>query len=77
MFKFTSFNVQPFNLEAGTEIDRNPERIGITDVHREGRVHHGYRYGYRYETQSGMGMKESFQMAKYITKKVKEANFNV
>ena len=39
--KYTSFAVQPFNLEGGTEIDCHPERFGIVKVHRGDRVHHG------------------------------------
>ncbi len=74
--KYTSFAVQPFNLEGGTEIDCHPERFGITKVHREDRVSHGLRYGYRYETQSGMGMEEAAMMSQYVTRKVKEAAQN-
>ena len=71
--KYTSFAVQPFNLEGGTEIDCHPERFGITKVNREDRVSHGLRYGYRYETRSGMGMEEAALMSRYITRKVREA----
>ena len=74
--KYTSFAVQPFNLEGGTEIDCHPERFGITKVHRGDRVHHGLRYGYRYETRSGMGMKEAVQMGEYITREVRQANLD-
>jgi radical SAM superfamily enzyme YgiQ (UPF0313 family) len=69
--KYTSFAVQPFNLEGGTEIDSHPERFGITEVHRGDRVQHGLRYGYRYETRSGMGMEEAAHMCEYITRKVR------
>jgi anaerobic magnesium-protoporphyrin IX monomethyl ester cyclase len=69
--KYTSFAAQPFNLEGGTEIDCHPERFGITEVHRGDRVQHGLRYGYRYETRSGMGMEEAAQMCEYITRKVR------
>jgi hypothetical protein len=72
--KYTSFAVQPFNLEGGTEIDCHPERFGIAKVHRGDRVHHGLRYGYRYETRSGMGMEEAARMGEYITGKVRQAN---
>jgi anaerobic magnesium-protoporphyrin IX monomethyl ester cyclase len=71
--KYTSFAVQPFNLEGGTEIDCHPERFGITKVDRRDRVSHGLRYGYRYETRSGMGMEEASRMSHYITRKVREA----
>lgn len=71
--KYTSFAVQPFNLEGGTEIDCHPERFGITKVDRRDRVSHGLRYGYRYETRSGMGMEEAARMSRYITRKVREA----
>jgi radical SAM superfamily enzyme YgiQ (UPF0313 family) len=71
--KYTSFAVQPFNLEGGTEIDRHPDRFGITEVYREDRVSHGLRYGYRFETRSGMGMEEAARMGEYITRKVREA----
>lgn len=69
--KYTSFAVQPFNLEGGTEIDCHPERFGITKVYRRDRVQHGLRYGYRYETRSGMGMEEAAQMCEHITRKVR------
>jgi anaerobic magnesium-protoporphyrin IX monomethyl ester cyclase len=71
---YTSFAVQPFNLEGGTEIDCHPERFGIMKVHRGDRIHRGLRYGYRYETRSGMGMEEAVQMCDYITGKVRQAN---
>jgi hypothetical protein len=74
--KYTSFVVQPFNLEGGTEIDCHPERFGITRVHRGDRVSHGLRYGYRFETRSGMGMEEAGRMGEYITRKVREASLN-
>ncbi|MFQ5843178.1 MAG: B12-binding domain-containing radical SAM protein [Thermodesulfobacteriota bacterium] len=74
--KYTSFVVQPFNLEGGTEIDCHPERFGITRVHRGDRVSHGLRYGYRFETRSGMGMEEAGRMGEYITRKVREAGLN-
>jgi len=71
--KYTSFAVQPFNLEGGTEIDRHPDRFGISKVYREDRVSHGLRYGYPFETRSGMGMEEAARMGEYITRKVREA----
>ncbi len=64
------------NLEGGTEIDCHPERFGITKVHRGDRVSHGLRYGYRFETRSGMEMKEAAQMGEYITGKVREATLD-
>jgi anaerobic magnesium-protoporphyrin IX monomethyl ester cyclase len=72
--KYTSFVVQPFNLEGGTEIDCHPKRFGITKIHREDRVSHGLRYGYRFETQSGMSMEEAARMGEDITRKVREAH---
>ncbi len=74
--KYTSFVVQPFNLEGGTEIDCHPERFGITRVHRGDRVSHGLRYGYRFETRSGMEMEEAGRMGEYITRKVREASLS-
>jgi hypothetical protein len=74
--KYTSFVVQPFNLEGGTEIDCHPERFGISKVHRGDRISHGLRYGYRFETRSGMGMDEAARMSQYITRKVREEGLN-
>jgi radical SAM superfamily enzyme YgiQ (UPF0313 family) len=65
---YTTWGVQTFSLEGGTEIDRHPEKFGITRVFRKDRVRHGLRYGYRFEAESGM----SWDEAEEITRKIQD-----
>ncbi|MCD4716777.1 MAG: B12-binding domain-containing radical SAM protein [Desulfobacterales bacterium] len=63
---YTTCVVQAFNLEGETELDRNPEKFGITRVFREEKERHGRRYGYRYETKKGLSWEESEKMAREL-----------
>lgn len=56
---YNSFGIQTFNLESGTEIDRYPERFGITEVQRGEKRRYGFRYGYHFKTEHGMSRDEA------------------
>lgn len=65
---YATFGVQTFNLEAGTEVDREPEKFGITKVFRDEKIRHGFRYGYRFTAKSGM----SWDAAEEVTKEIRK-----
>ncbi len=58
--------VQTFILEAGTELDRTPEKFGITKVFRNNKIGHGTRYGYQFETKSGLFRDEAEEITKEL-----------
>jgi len=63
---FTTWSAQTFNLEMGTEIDRCPGKFGITRIYREEKIRRDLRYGYRFETESGMTWHEAEEITRQI-----------
>jgi hypothetical protein len=61
---YTTFGIQTFNLEAGTELDRTPEKFGITKIFRDEKLRYGFRYGYRFETECGLEREEAEKITK-------------
>ena len=56
---YATFGIQTFNLEAGTELDRTPEKFGIIKIYRDEKLRYGFRYGYRFETECGLSREEA------------------
>jgi hypothetical protein len=65
---YTTYGVQTFNLEAGTELDRTPEKFGITRICRDEKRRYGFRYGYGFETASGLTRNEAEQISNDLRK---------
>lgn len=57
---FDFVRMQPFCLEDQTSLSQEPERFGITKIHREDK-NVGRRLGFAYEVREGMGQKEAIR----------------
>jgi radical SAM superfamily enzyme YgiQ (UPF0313 family) len=71
---YNSFGIQTFNLESGTDIDRHPEQFGIAKVWRGEKRRYGFRYGYHFETESGMNREESEALTQSIRNMQKQGS---
>ncbi len=61
---YSTFGIQTFNLEAGTELDRAPGKFGIAKIYRDEKLQYGFRYGYRFETECGLSREEAERITK-------------
>jgi hypothetical protein len=65
--------VQPFCLEDDTLVAREPERFGITKIHRDDKTA-GRRLGFRFETREGMSQVEADRFAAHALRTVLRAH---
>jgi len=65
--------VQPFCLEDGTLITREPQRFGIEKIHLEDK-NVGRRLGYRFDTKEGMTQAEAVRFTAFALRRVLRAH---
>ena len=69
---FDKIRMQVFCLEDLTQVFFEPEKFGITEIHKEDKTH-GRRLGYRFETSEGMTQDEAFHFTLQALKALKRA----
>jgi len=70
---FDVIKVQPFCLEDGTLITREPQRFGIEKIHLEDK-NVGRRLGYRFDTKEGMTQAEAVRFTAFALRRVLRAH---